>query len=88
MDNFEENKSKIEGKKVYKKADVELRSKNLHSILNIKTVLIVIVLFSMLFTSCAIFKNTQFEINRQELPALIPYRVGDKWDTVTETKIL
>ncbi|MEM3502943.1 MAG: WG repeat-containing protein [Nitrososphaeria archaeon] len=36
-------------------------------------------LFSMFFTSCTIFKNTQFEINKQELPELIPYRVGNKW---------
>ncbi|NCQ53752.1 MAG: WG repeat-containing protein, partial [Caldiserica bacterium] len=38
------------------------------------------VLFILFFTSCTNFKTqSQFEKNLQELPALIPYRVRDKW---------
>lgn len=46
---------------------------------SIKTILIVFILFSILFASCASFKNLSIESNKQELPALIPYRVDKKW---------
>ncbi|MGB9694130.1 MAG: WG repeat-containing protein, partial [Fervidobacterium sp.] len=40
-----------------------------------KKILIVLLLLTVLFTSCNISKNT----TQSELPALIPYRVGKKW---------
>jgi len=47
----------------------------------LKILLLIFLIVAMLFTSCTIFKEsgTLSETDKQELPALIPYRVKDKW---------
>lgn len=73
---------------IFTKDNQVAKSKIQRKYSNLKTVLLLFLSVSILFTSCTIFnKNkTSTEINKQELPALIPYRVGNKWGYCDKNK--